>query len=129
MMMRMVTVVLIASSLWALSSAAYIEYKNAKADYFLPRQDVNEDGTWRDGKWRISAISGHPRDSLRGVVGSLGLIQYPLCFGMIIGVIMTMQSERLRQNQTIRWLCLAAFMSAVIGLGLAMYRGYFTSLG
>ncbi len=131
-MVRIIAVFLIISSLWAASSAAYIEYKNAKADYFLPRQDVDPDGGWIDGTWRITAAPSKPRDprdSLRIVVQSFGLIQYPLCLGILIVAILSIKSSRLRMNRTIRWCSCISCLIAVICFGLAIYRGYFESLG
>lgn len=54
-----------------------IEVLNFQAGSYLPRKDRNPDGTLADGKWRVS-LENSPRDQLRALVGTYGLLQYLL---------------------------------------------------
>jgi hypothetical protein len=76
-----------------LHTAVRIEILNAQAGYYLPRQDRQLDGTFADGKWRVS-LENTPRDQLRSVVQTYGAIQYvmaPLLFG--VAALVAMKSK------------------------------------
>ena len=57
------------------TTAVRIEILNARAGYFLPRQDRQPDGTFAEGKWRMS-LENTPRDQLGEVVQIYGIMQY-----------------------------------------------------
>ena len=122
MIMRLYLLVLVALTAWVAVTAIRIERLNAEAEFYLPRQDSY------DGKWRV--FHRHtvriPRDELRGLVQGIGLLQYllaPLLIGMsVIPLVM-------RTSATHRFWAMSSLIVGVVALGLAFYRGYFTSLG
>lgn len=108
-----------------LYTALHIEILNAQANYYLPRKDRNEDGSFADGKWRVSEENS-PRDRLRNLVGTFGLMQYvlsPLSF--ILAVIVY---SRFKQT----WAKVAGsivFLISVVAIWLMLHRECFQSLG
>lgn len=102
-----------------LQTAVRIELLNAQAGYYLPR---GHDG---DGKWRVS-LWPSPRNELRGLVGSAGLLQYVLApILMIASLQLLLRAPRLP-------FCIPAIFGICIGaagLMLAIYREYYPSLG
>lgn len=110
---------------FVLQSAVRIEVLNLKAGNYLPRTDRDADGTLADGKWRISG-DNTPRDHLRGLVQTYGLMQYLLApLLLIISVLVLFNSRR-------SWMKIAATMTlivAVVAIHLTFYRGYYSSLG
>jgi hypothetical protein len=105
--------------------AIRIEQLNAATDYYLPRKDRRPDGTLADGKWRMSRIDS-PNNRLRAMVESYGLAQYifaPLLF--FLGLFQFANVKSCGRQAT-------AVACAIVGAAaflLAMYRGYFSSLG
>ena len=71
---RVLIIVMLLLTAFVMHSAARIELLNMRAGYYLPRSDRNPDGTFTDGKWRISQENG-PRDQLRAAVQTFGLLQ------------------------------------------------------
>ena len=115
---RLTLVFMVGLAFWVSSIAIRIEVQNAAAGYYLPRRD-------EAGKWRMSR-ENTPRDQLRGLVSTVGLSQY-----FFAPVLMALAATRaIRPNTPLgRWLALGSGAIALIGLGLAFYRGYFSSLG
>ena len=116
-----VQIILITSlTFWVVLTAVRIERLNAQSGYYLPRRDGGTDGKWRQ------SLQRSPRDQLRDLVGSIGILQYlfaPLAF--VVGLF---GAARLHSfpARTFSGLC---SLLALVCLGLALYRGYFTSLG
>jgi hypothetical protein len=110
--------VLLLVTVWVAVSAVRIERLNADAGVYLPRHDD-------DGEWRVSR-DGTPRDQLRRLVSSIGLLQYlfaPLVVGLSALHLVRRESGKRR---------IVVACSGVVGLAaliLAFYRGYFSSLG
>jgi hypothetical protein len=110
---------------FVIQTAARIEVLNSQAGNYLPRQDRNPDGTFADGKWRAS-LESTPRDQLRGVVQTLGRLQYLLAPGLLILAVAVSLRSR------VSWTKVAGAVSvfvAVIAAWLMLYRGYYQSLG
>lgn len=109
---------------FVLQTAVRIEVMNVRAGYYLPRTDRNPDGTFADGKWRISQ-ENTPRDQLRDLVQTFGLLQYvlaPLLFILSVALLLSRRT----------WVKVAATMCmfvATAGISLAVYRGYYPALG
>ena len=110
---------------FVVQTAVRVEVLNYQAGNYLPRADRNADGTFADGKWRLST-ENTPRDQLRGLVGTWGLLQYVLApLLLMIAVIIFLKSRR-------SWLTMAATLGVVVAslaISLAFYREYFPSLG
>lgn len=107
-----------AVTFWLLATAVRIERLNAAAESYLPRNDD-------DGKWRVSS-QYTARDHLRGLVGTIGLGQYVLApAAIILGVGLASRS----QAGAVRPLAMGCCAIAFGCLGLAWYRGYWSSLG
>lgn len=110
---------------FVLYTAARIEILNAQAGYYLPRQDRQLDGTFADGKWRVS-LENTPRDQLRRVVQTTGAMQYmmaPLLFA--VAALVALRSR-------IKWAKLAGatgMLVAIIAVWLMLDREYWSSLG
>jgi hypothetical protein len=105
-------------AIWVASAAIRIEWLNAEAGYYLPRRD-------QDGKWRISQVNT-PCDQLREMVTSVGVLQYLFAPLVVVVAAFHLVSRDSKMRR-----CLAAG-SGIVGLGalgLAFYRGYFSSLG
>ena len=104
---------------WVTFVAIRIELLNAAAGYYLPVKQP-------DGKWRISPFNT-PRDQLREVIYSMGLVQYPLALALIaLSVFQFVGNNDLPSRRKI------ALVSCIIGItafSLASYRGYLPSLG
>lgn len=115
---RLVFAVLIALALWVSGVASVIEIKNAQADYYLPRQD-HYDGKWRISRWNT------PRDQLRGLIHSVGLLQYPLT--LLIILVAPFQAFSHWPHPRGRW----SLVCGLLGLAawfLAFHREYLSSL-
>lgn len=110
---------------FVLQTAVRIEVLNNRAGNYLPRKDRNPDGTLADGRWRVSS-ENNPRDQLRGLVETSGLLQYvfaPLLLILALAVI-------LRSRRS--WTKLVGSLStlvAIIAISLMLYRQYYQSLG
>jgi hypothetical protein len=77
---------------------------------------------------RTTEWSPSPRDRLGELLGSWGLLQYPLAAFLILASLVAAASLP-TSGPIPRW---ALYVPAIVGLlalGLAFYRGYFTSLG
>jgi hypothetical protein len=105
-------------------TAVRVEVLNYQAGSYLPRTDRDADGSFADGQWRLST-ENTPRDQLRGLVSTWGLLQYVLApLLLIIAVVVFLKSRR-------SWLTIAATLSVVvagIAISLALYREYYPSL-
>ena len=118
MIIRITFLLLVGLTVWVAVSAVRIERLNAATGYYLPRHDD-------DGKWRISREST-PRDQLRGLVSSIGLLQY-LFAPLVVGLSAYPFSRR--DSAARRLLAACSGVVGIAALGLAFYRGYFSSLG
>ena len=108
-----------------IQTAVRIEVLNVQAGNYLPRKDRNPDGTFTDGKWRAS-LESIPRDQLRSLVQTWGLMQYLLApLLLILSVLGSVTSRRLWPRAVG---ALSAFV-AVIAISLLLYREYYQSLG
>jgi hypothetical protein len=107
-------------------TAVRIEVLNFQAGSYLPRKDRNPDGTLADGKWRVSSLENGPRDQLRGLVETFGLLQYLLApLLLIFAIFVFLKSSR-------SWLKVGATLSlvlSIIAISLMLYRQYYQSLG
>jgi hypothetical protein len=108
-----------------LQTAVRIEVLNFQAGSYLPRKDRNPDGTLADGKWRLS-LENSPRDKLRALVETFGLLQYLLApLLLIFAIIVLLKSRR-------SWIKIGAMLSllaSTCAMSLALYREYYQSLG
>jgi hypothetical protein len=120
MIHRITLAVMVGLALWVALTAVRIELLNARADFYLPRRD---DGA--DGQWRVS-LQNMPRDQLRGLIMSAGLLQY-LFASLVVGLAIFHISRR--ESGRRRWLAFCSGVVALTALSLALYRGYYTSLG
>jgi hypothetical protein len=102
-----------------------VEILNYEAGKYLPRTDRNAEGTFADGKWR-SSMENSPRDQLRSLVRTWGLMQFLLApLLLIIAVVVFFKSRR-------SWVKIAATFSVIVAgvaITLALYREYYRSLG
>jgi hypothetical protein len=119
------TIVMVLLAGTVLQTAARIEVMNIRAGNYLPRSDRNPDGSFSDGKWRISP-DNTPRDQLRGLVETFGLAQYVLAPLLLLFAIAVYLKSR-------RWWAKAAavFSLSVAGIAISLmfYREYYQSLG
>jgi hypothetical protein len=104
---------------WLITTAVRIEVLNAKAGYYLPGREGDV------GKWRISR-NNTPRDQLRGMVQTIGLLQYVLA-----PVLIALSGVSFFVFKCIRARVVSGFAGAAgcMALGLALYRAYLPSLG
>lgn len=106
-------------------TAVRIEILNAQAGYYLPRQDKNPDGSFSDGKWRVS-MNNDSRDQLRAVVEFNGLMQYllaPVLFILSVFVIAKSQSV------SAKIFAIVCLFTSIVAIYLMFYREYLSSLG
>jgi len=110
---------------FVVQTAVRIEVLNFQAGSYLPRKDRNPDGTLADGKWRVSLENG-PRDRLRALVETFGLLQYLLApLLLIFAIFVLLKSRR-------SWVKIGATLSLVvstIAMSFTLYREYYQSLG
>jgi hypothetical protein len=122
---RVLIFVMILLTAFVLQSAARIEVLNMRAGNYLPRRDRNPDDSFADGKWRISQENTQ-RDQLRGLVQTLGLLQYVLApLLLILAIAVFLKS---RESRTKVAAAFSVFV-ATIAISLTLYREYFQSLG
>ena len=122
---RVLMIVMILLTAFVLQSAARIEVLNMRAGNYLPRNDRNPDGSLSDGKWRMSQ-ENTPRDQLRGLVQTVGLLQYVLAPLLLILAIVEFLKSRGSLAKAV-----AAFSVFVAGIAISLmlYREYYQSLG
>ena len=108
---------------WTTSATIRIELLNAQADYYLPRTDSGADGKWRTSMHR------QPRDQLRGLIQTIGLPQYPLTLIAITASLKLAMMPRTSRSTSIGRIAVICGSVATIGLTMAIYRGYYSSLG
>jgi hypothetical protein len=80
-----------------------------------------------DARMRKEIEEERANYTMRSFVGTAGLAQYMICL-VVIALSVVYIAERPR----LKWRCvigLVPIVVSVIALGLAFYRGYFTSLG
>jgi len=99
----------------------------SQAGYYMPREDRQPDGTFAEGKWRVS-LENTPRDQLRRVVQTYGTegVQYvmaPLLFA--VAVLIVLKSKIVWA----RVLGATGGFVALIAMWLMFYREYWSSLG
>ena len=122
---RVLVLMMILLTAVVLQTAIRIEILNAKAGYFLPRKDLNTDNGFPDGKWRMSG-ENNPRDQLRDVVQTFGLMQYALAPSLLIlAVIVAWRSRQLWAKVA----GTASLISAIAAIWLMLHREYLQSLG
>jgi len=102
-----------------LNTTITIEVLNAKANYYLPRND-----DCADGKWRISQYET-PRDRLRGWVNGPGLLQYILAPLLLLLSIIQIKPNVSNIRKRISIICL---VFSILCISVMVYRGYFSSL-
>lgn len=107
---------------WTTSAMIRIELLNAQADYYLPRTDGGADGKWR------TSLHRQPRDQLRGlIITTIGLPQYPLTLvALAASLVLSVKPRATRSTRLIAGICTIV---ATICLTMAIYRGYYSSLG
>jgi hypothetical protein len=108
-----------------MQTALRVEVLNVQAGNYLPRKDRNPDGTLADGKWRVS-LENSPRDQLRDLVATFGMLQYLLApLLLIFAFVVFFRSSR-------SWVEVFATLSLVVStlaISLMVYREYYQSLG
>ena len=102
-----------------------IEYLNVRAGSYLPRHDRKADGSFSDGKWRVSS-EYTPRDQLRKMVATFGLMQYLIAPLLLMLSVLTVVRTKSGWVRLFGSCCCVIALSA---LTLMYYRGYYTSLG
>jgi hypothetical protein len=118
-------VVMFLLTVFVVQTAVRVEVLNIQAGDYLPRKDRNPDGTLADGKWRVS-LENTPRDRLRGLVETFGLLQYvlaPLLLGVAIVVLLKSSRSWVKVGATL------SLVLSVIAMSLMFYREYYQSLG
>src|SRR5688572_9465112 len=98
----LISIMMLLSAL-VLYTSLRIEYLNVRAGSYLPRQDRNVDGSFSDGKWRISSENG-PRDQLRMMIATFGLPQYlfaPLLLALSVLTFVRIRSRWVRVVATV----------------------------
>ena len=120
-----IIILIVLASCFVAQTAVRIEILNAQSDYYLPRNDRMTDGTRADGKWRISQ-ENTPRDQLRAIIETYGLLQYLLAPALLICAMIYFLSAKTRVERIVNS---SAASIAAIGIVLMMYRGYWDSLG
>jgi hypothetical protein len=152
---KIAAIVLIAMTGLAVFTCLRIEILNAKIGFYLPRDFSTDSGTWRqtmitnETRWRSSHANldptiatrpltvaersrmnadmsrNHAWNALLDTVGTLGCLQYPLLFVLIISLPFNIR------EQTGGWrvALLVSLALALVCGGLMFYRGYYTSLG
>jgi len=118
MVLSLTLAFMVGAALWVASVAVRIETQNAAAGYYLPRRD-------EPGKWRTSHENA-PRNQLRKLVSTVGLWQY--VFAPLLLALAGIHMAR-RHTSWQRWLGVGSGIAALGALSLALYRGYFSSLG
>jgi hypothetical protein len=103
-----------------MNTAIQIEVLNAKANFYLPRDD-----DCADGKWRISP-NNTPRDKLRGLINSLGLLQYVLA--PILLIVSITQMKKYNDSNFKHKISIVCIIGSILCISLMIYRGYFSSL-
>ena len=122
---RIPTLLMIVLTAFVVQAAVRIEVLNFRAGNYLPRTDVMADGTLEDGKWRVSGDNS-PRDQLRALVETYGLMQYFLApLLLIISIVVFFNSRR----SWMKFVATLAVGVAVAAIHLTFYRGYYSSLG
>jgi hypothetical protein len=112
---------MISLAVWVASTSVRIEWWNAQAGIYLPRHD-EEAGTKR----RVSFRQIIPRDELRELVSTVGLMQY-LFAPLVVGFAAFYLSRDASAQRP--WFAACAGVAGFAALSLAVYRGYYTSLG
>jgi hypothetical protein len=116
---RIALALLFGLGVWLITTAVRIEVLNAKAGYYLPRREDDV------GKWRISR-DNTPRDQLRGIIQTIGLLQYVLAPVLIaLSVVSFFRFKCFRA----RLIASVAAACSCIAIGFAIYRAYLPSLG
>jgi hypothetical protein len=147
-------------TIWAVCVLVLIEYKNAEANFVLPR-NIEYTGGNGSAKWRTLGqphkviprwvyndyksknnlspevelsheikASLQPEidrqiqqsiaeDNLKGIIGTFGLLQYPLAFFLFVSSLIKFKNR----------IGKFALTSSLLAIGFALYRAYFTSLG
>jgi hypothetical protein len=122
---RIPLIVMILLAAFVLQTTARIEVLNSRADNYLPRTDRNPDGTFADGKWRVSQ-ENTPRDQLHSLVQTFGLLQYVLApFLLILAMTVFLKSKGSR----VKAAAALSILGAAIAISLVLYRGYYQGLG
>jgi len=110
---------------FVVQTAVRIEVLNFQAGSYLPRKDRNPDGTLADGKWRVSLENG-PRDRLRALVETFGLLQYLLAPLLLIFAIFVLLKSR---GSWVKIVATLSLVVSTIAMSLTLYREYYQSLG
>ncbi len=118
MINRITFIVMIIFTIIGINTAIQIEILNAKANFYLPRDDCI------DGKWRISP-NNTPRDRLRGWVNGPGLLQYVLAPMVLFLSIFQLKKKVSNIRKMLSIICL---ICSILLISIMIYRGYFTSL-
>jgi hypothetical protein len=122
---RIPVVVMFLLTAFVVQTAVRVEVLNFQAGNYLPRTDRNPDGTLADGKWRES-LENNPRDQLRDLVATFGLLQYLLApLLLIFAIVVLLKSSR-------SWAKICVTLSLVvstIAISRMLYREYYQSLG
>jgi hypothetical protein len=122
---RVLKFIMILLTALVLQTVARIEVLNMQASDYLPRSDRNPDGSFSDGKWRISQ-ENTPRDQLRGLVQTFGLAQYFLApLLMMFGIAAFLKSN----GSWSKAAAVACVFVAAMAISLMLYRQYYQSLG
>lgn len=111
--------VLLGLMLWGAAVTVRIEIQNAAAEGDLPRRGGEP------GKWRISR-EGTPRDELRGMIQTIGLLQDVFAPLLVLLAVVHVAWGSMAFRR--RWSVLGGVVGCV-AWGLALYLGYFSSLG
>ena len=80
------------------------------------------------GRMGATEWSPSPRDRLGKLLGSWGLLQYPLGAFLVFASLSVAGSPQARGSIP-AWFFYSTAVIGVLALGFAFYRGYFTSLG
>ena len=121
-------------SKWRTGGEMYAAYRQAEREWrkekgIAPHADLSRDD--REAiKVRARSVPQpqSPGDRLGEVLYTWGLLQYPLAAGLVVLSLVAAARQSLAEN-TPKWVFGFQALVGACALGLAIYRGYFTSLG
>lgn len=113
-------------------TAVRIELLNAEAGHILPRMSELR-GTGETAKWRShsdpTTSAESAQNQLRGIVSTWGLAQYPFALATTFFALFILHRSARRGGAPIAIIATAILLIALAAIALAIYRGYWSSLG
>lgn len=122
------------NSKWRIEEGFIKTYQQVEADWrkesgVSPDAELSEndrEAIW--GRMKATKRIPSPRDKLGMVLGSWGLVQYPLAATLLFASLLA-STNRKMTDAIPKWVFHFQTLIGALALGLALYRGYFTCLG